>query len=91
MVSRRSRQVSVLEECLYGCYYAAPDDIYHIRGIRGRRYLGGALSSTLVPLQTEISGSDPRLAIYAAMGTQLNVRHSKLPYTRCLCNTCQVA
>ena len=26
MVSRRSRQVSVLEECLYGCYYAAPDE-----------------------------------------------------------------
>ena len=61
MVSRRSRQVSVLEECLYGCYYAAPDDIYHIRGIRGRRYLGGALSSTLVPLQTKLSESDPRI------------------------------
>ncbi len=57
--NRRSRQVSVFEECLYGCYYADPDDIYHIRGIRGRRYLGGALSSTLVPLQTKLSESVP--------------------------------
>lgn len=63
MVSRRSRQVSVLEECLYGCYYVAPDDIYHIREIRGRRYLGGALSSTLVPLQTKLSESDPGYGI----------------------------
>lgn len=61
MVSRRSRQVSVLEECLYGCYYAAPDDIYHIRGIRGRRYLGGALSSTLVPAADQVKRERPRI------------------------------
>ena len=81
MVSRRSRQVSVLEECLYGCYYAAPDDIYHIRGIRGRRYLGGALSSTLVPLQTKLSESDPGYGIVGGGHTTNNVSSSTDPVT----------
>ena len=81
-VSRISRQVSVLEECLYGYYYAAPDDIYHIRGIRGRRYLGGALSSTLVPLQTKLSESDPGYGIVSRGGhTTNNVSSSTDPVT----------
>ena len=72
----------MLEECLYGCYYAAPDDIYHIRGIRGRRYLGGALSSTLVPLQTKLSESDPGYGIVSrGRHTTNNVSSSTDPVT----------
>lgn len=38
-----------------------------VRGIRGRRSLGDALSGTLVPLQTELSGGDPRQAYHKVL------------------------
>ena len=39
------------------------DAVMPLQGIRGRRSLGGASSGTLVPLQAELSGSDPARAL----------------------------
>ena len=38
-----------------------------VGGIRGRRSLGDAISGTIVPLQTELSGSDPRQAYHKVL------------------------